>query len=181
MLTHFQRRKLTRYFNCIDQDGKGFFVHDDVLDIARRMAQARNVSEGSDDFQLIADGVMIIWDNARIYSYNQDPNRVTQADWLIHESIVLATKEIRESYMEKVTRDVFDLADLGGKGYMTEQDYADLMTAFGVEPELSHWAFFQVKSKNKDTISRNEFIRIVEDFHISEDRSAPGNYLFGPY
>lgn len=181
MLTSFQRRKLTRYFNCLDQDGKGFFTRDDIVAVARRLADEHGIDKTSASFEEIKKGILTIWDNARVYGYGQNPNQVSLSDWLIHESIILSTKEMREAYMEKITREVFDIADIEQKGYINKAEFASLMRAFGVEDEIPEWSFDQITESDTKVIKRNEFVKIVEDFHISEDRHAPGNYLFGPY
>lgn len=181
MLTPFQKRKLTRYFNCLDTDANGFFEADDVARIAERLAAARGIDKGSEAYDEILAGVNMIWDNARTYSYSQDPNKVTLADWLHHEDVVLSTEESREGYMKKVTRDVFDLIDADGSGEIDIEEYAALMKAFGVEDGIPEWAFKHLDLDNSGVIERDEFVTIVEQFHMSEDLDAPGNYLFGPY
>lgn len=181
MLTYFQKRKLTRYFNCIDQDGKGYFVKMDVAAIAERLADARGIDRGSEIYEQILKGILAIWDNARIYGLSQDPDRVTLSDWLAHEDAILGKEELREGYMRKISRDVFDLMDVEAKGFITKEQYAELMEAFGVEKGTTFWSFEMLDRENKGYISRHEFITIVEQFHLSEDRQAPGNYLFGVY
>ena len=181
MLTPFQQRKLTRYFNCLDVDANGFFEKDDVNRIAERLAEARGIEKGTEAFDEIQGGLEMIWDNARLQSYSQDPNRVTLADWLVHEDIVLSTEEWREQYMKKVTRDVFDLVDADGNGEISVEEYTQLMRAFGVEEGIPEWSFQHLDLDGNGVIDKEEFVQIVEEFHISEDRDAPGNYLFGPY
>lgn len=181
MLSVFQKRKLTRYFNIIDQDAKGYFTLRDVDRIAQKMAVRRNVEEGSEFYTILRDGMRMIWHNARLYGYSQNPNRVTLADWLIHEENILSREEMREGYVRKITRDVFDLMDTDAKGYIVETEYTILMESFGVETGTTAWAFNMLDAQGKGQISRGEFVKLVEDFHLSEDRSAPGNYLFGAW
>ena len=181
MLTHFQKRKLTRYFNCIDQQGKGYVTKEDVIAIAERLAAARGIDRQSEIYEMIEEGILAIWDNARIYGMSQSPNRITLSDWLTHEDAILNMEELVEGYMRRISRDVFDLMDVEGKGYITIDQYCELMEAFGVEAGTTAWSFKMLDERSSGRISRHEFVLRVEEFHLSEDRDAPGNYLFGAY
>lgn len=181
MLTHFQIRKLTRYFNCLDADGNGYFEKADLDIVVGRLAKIRNIPVGSDEYNGIASGIEQIWENARKYGISKDKNRVSLADWLAHEDHVLATEEWRDEYMKKITRDVFDLVDADGSGEISLTEYTQLMNAFGVAEGIPEWSFQYLDLNGDGHISKDEFVTIVEQFHISQDRKAPGNYLFGPY
>ncbi len=181
MLTPFQKRKLTRYFNCLDTDANGYFEKADVDRIVERLATARGIKNDTEEYDAIQAGLNLIWDNARTYGYSQDPNFVTLGDWLQHEDVVLSTEEWRENYMKVVTRGVFDLIDADGNGEISIEEYTQLMTAFGVEKGIPEWSFKKLDLDGSGVIEKEEFVTIVEQFHISEDRDAPGNFLFGPY
>lgn len=181
MLTPFQKRKLTRYFNCLDADANGYFEKSDTDRIVERLTSIRGIEKGTEAYAQVQAGLDMIWNNARVYGYSQNPNRVTLGDWLHHEDIVLSTEEWRESYMKTVTRGVFDLIDKDGSGEISLTEYTELMYAFGVEDGIAEWAFRHLDLNGNGTIEREEFVTIVEQFHMSEDLNAPGNYLFGPY
>ena len=53
MLTPFQQRKLTRYFNCLDLDANGFFEQDDVDLIIERLTTKRGLDKGSEEYASI--------------------------------------------------------------------------------------------------------------------------------
>jgi Ca2+-binding EF-hand superfamily protein len=181
MLTPFQQRKLTRYFNCLDVDGNGFFEKEDVDIIVDRLTSKRGLEKGSDEFKYINNSISLIWENARKFGISKDPDRVTLADWLAHEDLILDNEETREGYMKKITKDVFDLIDADGNGEIDIDEFNDIMTSFGVAEGIPQWSFQHLDLDGNGTISKDEFVTIVEDFHLSEDLDAPGNYLFGPY
>lgn len=181
MLTPFQQRKLTRYFNCLDLDANGYFEQDDVQNIISRLTEKRGVSAGSAEYEAIEKAISMIWDNAREFGITKDAEKVTLADWLHHEDIVLSTEEWRESYMKEVTRQVFDLIDADKSGEISLQEYIDIMTSFGVAEGIPEWAFARLDMNGDGVLSREEFVTLVEQFHLSEDLDAPGNYLFGPF
>ena len=55
------------------------------------------------------------------------------------------------------------------------------MSAFGVAEGIPEWSFKHLDLNGDGKISKDEFVTIVEQFHLSQDRDAPGNFLFGPY
>jgi len=181
MLTPFQQRKLTRYFNCLDVDANGFFEQDDVDEIVRRLTEKRGLEQASEEYTYIEDSIGLIWENARKFGITKDEDKVTLADWLEHEDFVLSSEEMREGYMKKITKDVFDLFDADGSGDISLEEYTNIMTSFGVAEGIPEWSFQYLDLDGNGSISKDEFVTIVEQFHLSEDREAPGNYLFGPY
>ncbi len=181
MLSALQKRKLTRYFNVLDVDANGYFEKADLDIIVSRLAEKRGIEKGTDAYNEIATGITMIWDNAREYGISKDPDKVSLADWLAHEDVVLSTEEWRESYMKKITRDVFDLVDADGSGEISIEEYTNIMTSFGVADGIPEWSFKYLDLNGDGVISKDEFVTIVEQFHLSDDRNVPGNYLFGPF
>ena len=116
MLTHFQKRKLTRYFNCLDVDGNGFFEREDLDIIVTRLAKTRNVAEGTEEYEGLSAGISMIWDYARKYGESKNEDKVSLADWLAHEDYILASEDFLENYMRAITRGVSDLVDADGSG-----------------------------------------------------------------
>lgn len=181
MLTAFQRRKLTRYFNVLDADGNGYFEIEDLELIARRLAESHDIPLGSEEHRGILESLGLIWDYARQYGISKDPNKVSLADWLAHEDYVLSSEELKESYMREITRNVFDLVDTDADGLIDVNDFSRIMLSFGVEPGIPEWTFKNMDTNSSGTINRDAFVKRVEEFHLSNDRDTPGNYLFGPY
>lgn len=181
MLSPLRIRKLTRYFNCIDADGNGYFERADIDLIGARLAKIRGFAVGSDEYNAIVGGLDQIWQYAREFGVSKNENSVSLLDWLAHEAHILSDEELKESYMRKITRDVFDLVDFDGNGTISLEEYTQLMTAFGVEEGLPEWSFRKIDLDGSGEIEKDEFVQIVEEFHMSENPRARGNYLFGPY
>jgi juvenile hormone diol kinase len=181
MLTAFQRRKLTRYFNILDADGNGYFEIEDLELIARRLAESQDIPLGSEEHRALLEGLGLIWDHSRQYGISKDPNKVSLADWLAHEDYILSSEELKENYMRRITRGVFDLVDTDGDGFINVTQFGQIMLSFGVEEGIPKWSFEKLDIDHEGKISREDFVKRVEEFHLSNDRDTPGNYLFGPY
>jgi hypothetical protein len=72
MLTHFQKRKLTRYFNCLDVDGNGYFEKEDLDIIVTRLADTRGIAKGTEEYEGLSAGISMIWENARKYGISKN-------------------------------------------------------------------------------------------------------------
>lgn len=181
MLTPFQRRKLTRYFNIFDADGNGSFEKTDLDLVVSRLAAIRAIPKGTEGYEAIEAGINLIWDFCREFGVSKNAHSVSLEDWLAHEDYILAREEYRENYMRKITRDVFDLVDEDNNGLINMYDYKKIMSAYGVPEGLPEWSFIHLDSNGDGVISKEEFVTLVEQFNLSDDRDAPGNYLFGPF
>ena len=181
MLSHFQKRKLTRYFNTLDRDAKGFIEEEDIYMINLRMAQKNGIEENSEGWDKIRDNVDMIWKYARRYGVSGDPDKVFLIDWLAHEESILADDWFLENYVKKITRDVFLLFMQPEDERLYLSDYRQLIGCFGVEEGVQPWAFDQLDRDGKGYLTCDEFVKCVEEFHLSRERYAPGNFLFGPF
>ena len=89
--------------------------------------------------------------------------------------------DTRGQRLATFTRGVFDLVDADGSGEISVEEYTEIMSAFGVAEGIPEWSFKHLDLNGDGKISKDEFVTIVEQFHLSQDRDAPGNFLFGPY
>jgi juvenile hormone diol kinase len=71
--------------------------------------------------------------------------------------------------------------DTDADGKIDVVDFSRIMLSFGVEPGIPEWTFKNMDTDSTGTINRDAFVKRVEEFHLSNDRDTPGNYLFGPY
>jgi len=181
MLTHFQKRKLTRYFNILDVNLSGFLERSDFEEIGENLASLRNFEKGSDEYEGVMSAILTIWNNSRSFGEAKNPDEVSLEEWLKHEEKALETEEMIEQYMKKITRGVFDLVDENGDGTIQFREYAQILKAFRVEDGIAEFSFPKLDLNGDGVISKDEFVTVVEQFHLSQDRNAPGNYLFGPY
>ena len=180
-LSPLQHRKLTRYFNILDQGAKGYIEEEDIYTINLRMARKKGIKESSPEWIAIRENVDLIWKYAREYGVSGDPDKVFLVDWLAHEEYILTRESFLETYVRKITRDVFTLFMHPGDHCLYLEQYHHLISSFGVEEGLIEWAFKHLVQNTNGHLTEQEFVDRVMEFHLSQDRHAPGNYLFGPF
>lgn len=181
MLTPLQKRKLTRYFNILDLGAKGYIEEEDIFTINLRLANKKGIHEGTPEWKGVRDNIDMIWKFAHKFGLTGDPDKVFLVDWLAHENIILADEWYRENYMRKITRDVFRLFMNPDTQRLYKDDYCELISCFGVEDGVHSWAFGKLDAHQKGYLTEEEFVSLVDDFHLSNDINAPGNYIFGAF
>jgi len=181
MLSQIQKRKLTRYFNVLDVDMNGVLEKSDFVEIIENLAALRNFDEGSDEYKYIESSIMMIWENAQSYGCAVDPDKITLEEWLDHLAQVLSSERVTESYVKKLSKDIFDLVDTSSDALIQYSEYAQILKAFRVEDGIAKFAFPKLDINQRGHLTREDFVNIVTQFHLSQDRESPENYLFGPY
>lgn len=180
-LSQLQIRKLTRYFNILDQRAKGYIEEEDIYTINLRMARKKGIEESSPEWLAIQENVDLIWKYSREFGVSGDPDKVFLVDWLAHEEYVLSRDHFLENYVRKISHDVFTLFMKPDNEYLYLDQYSELISSFGVEDGLLKWTFDKLDRHSKGYLTQSEFVHCVMEFHLSQDRDAPGNYLFGPF
>ncbi|MFI6025420.1 EF-hand domain-containing protein [Amycolatopsis magusensis] len=69
--------------------------------------------------------------------------------------------------------------DTDGSGELSADEYVRMYDALGVKPETSAAAFQRLDRNGSGSISHAEFRTAIEEFYLSADPEAPGNWLLG--
>jgi Ca2+-binding EF-hand superfamily protein len=182
MIGDLQRQKASYYFDLIDEDDNGFIELRDFKLRAKRMADARNVTDEEAIVQL-QDRVMTWWEHLCAIADFDDDDRVTREEWETYwESIDAGVNQ--EGEESEKTLDTLVQAARGtfkaintGSGPITEEEYADWLEAWGVEDSAA--AFQRLDRDDSGTLTEENLVEAVKEFYLSNDPEAPGNALYG--
>ncbi|MFI0417193.1 EF-hand domain-containing protein [Spongiactinospora sp. 9N601] len=70
--------------------------------------------------------------------------------------------------------------DTNNSGTLTADEYVRMYEALGIDPSTSGAAFHRLDRNGSGTITHDEFRAAIEEFYLSTDTNAPGNWLLGP-
>ena len=70
--------------------------------------------------------------------------------------------------------------DTDGNGTLTADEYVRMYASLGVLEDASAPSFRRLDRDGDGVLSRAEFRSAIEDFYLSDDDDAPGNWLLGP-
>lgn len=183
MIGELQHLKASHYFHLIDEDKNGLVDVRDFKLRAERLADARNVTdEAARD--ALRERVLTWWEHLCALADVDDDDRVTRAEWetyweALQASVNQADGEKNETLksLERAARGTFQAMDTSNTDYITEDEYAEWLEAWGVEESSA--AFERLDRDNTGYLTEKDLIKAVREFYLSNDPKAPGNVLYG--
>lgn len=179
-LTPFRTRKLERMFSVLDVDSDGRVDHADFIrrvDTIARMCgweegsaeYERNLRRASDEWRSLAETVELDEDGG-----------VTVAEFLRYGETFLSDRDAVRAYARGDVQLLFDAMDTDADGKVSLPEYRRYLQACGVDASAAD-VFFAHADLNEDgRITRSEMSHAMEEFLVSENPEAGGNFLFGP-
>lgn len=180
MLSELQTQKLTRLFNVVDLNKNGVLDVEDYKIILRNSANIRGWKEDSQEYQDLYEAVMSTWEKTKAMSSAQN-EKVTKEEWLNFYDSVLQNKVVYAIVVTDFTNMIFDLYDSNKDGKLQLKEYVDFFQAYQLDQSLAEETFPKLDTAGQGYLTREEILELVDQFYKSDDPSAKGNLLFGPY
>ena len=180
MLSDLQERKATHYFNLIDEDGNGIVEVSDFALRAQRLVEARGITQEKKK-EALRDLVMRWWDHVSTIADFDGDARVPLPEWKAYwRSIQRGVEKDDDTLhtLHRAARGTLRAVDCTGTGRITEDEYADWLSAWGASG--SDVAFRTLDRGDKGFLTEQDLIVAVQEFYLSADPEAPGNVLYGP-
>lgn len=181
MLTELQKEKMTHYFNILDFDNNGVIEKDDFQAIGENLNILWGYKEGSEKYSKTMNKFGRSWDSFRERVDYDELSTATLSEWLefADEHLIHGDEQFFDEYIRDITRDIFNNFDNNGDGFISLDEYIDLFMAYRIEIRYSAKSYTRLDLNSDDLLSRDEMITAVDEFFRSEDKDAPGNWLFG--
>ena len=182
MLTELQKRKLTVLFHHHDMDNDGYLTRDDFEEYARRVCEELELVPGSADYDTVYTQTLAAWDTDMLSAfYRDDDNRVSLEEHLAAYDISINDPALHKRLQTEFANSLVKLWDRDGDGRLSSAEYAALLGCYGVPEEAAREAFAHLDWDGDGYLSTEECLKAVEEFFLSDDPDAPGNWLLGPY
>lgn len=181
MLTEIQEKKLTHYFNVLDFDSNKLIEKDDFTSIGENLCILWGFKPGSDRYNEYITKCENLWVSFREFINQEIEESASLQEWLefADKGIVNGSDELYEKHVNQFVKDIFDVFDANGDGFISLDEYIDLFMAYRIEIRYSAKSFTKIDLNKDDLISREELLSAVREFYRSNDKDAPGNWLFG--
>jgi juvenile hormone diol kinase len=179
MLTDLQRRKMTRFFNVIDNNHSGFIQERDYVRIAQNFARLRGLPPGSEGYKKLQSKFLFVWEYIQKFG---DPNRDNSVS--LNEFLDYANSVLEGNYaaVEGSTGSfLFELIDSDGDGTITLNEFHMFYHGYDIDDAVVEDIFSKLDLDDDSRISADEFAQLGYDFHYSDDPDAPANWFFGPF
>lgn len=174
-------KKITHWFDAFDVSGVGVLERADFAVLADRYAAICGMPAGDPTHRRMLATLLGIWDG-------QFPGeagltaRIPKAHWV--GAVLQALGDDPEGYRRqlRLTADAFfDACDAKGNGVLSREEHSPLLIATtGCSPEDAYQAFDKMDLDGDGALSREDVCQGFEEFVMSEDPHARGNWFFGP-
>ncbi len=181
MLTEFQRRKLTRAFQNYDYNKDGFVERRDYEQAAQGIADHLGLPSGSEVREKHTVEFMAGWEQIRQVADQDGDDRVTLDEFLTVNEFVLSHREIFERLILGTAENLMSWQDKDKDGRVSWDEFLGSVLVFGQTQAEAEEAFRHLDRDADGYLDKEEWLRNTEEFFLSDDPDAPGNWLLGPY
>lgn len=177
-MTDVQKQKITHFFNVLDNNGNGILEKDDFELVGETMSDIIGFSENSRErlhLKLKSHGLFI----QILKDIEKEEAELTLDEWIkFFEEIVLSQPN---DYVNQSATYLFSLFDQDMDGHIDEREYLDMFKAYGLYMSVAKKAFDLLDINGDGRISGGELVKAFEDFFMSPEEDAPGNWIFGDW
>lgn len=181
MLTKFQEKKLTHYFNILDYDRNGYIEESDFLEIAENLATLWDLDYDSDEYYEAIEVFRQYWKEFVSFVKPVKKDKSSLMEWLYFadEVIVNGSNEVYDKYVNKIMSELINNFDTNRDGKLSLYEYLDFFCAYRIEARYSAKSFDKLDLDHDGFISTSELLAGVKEFYRSDNVESKGNWLFG--
>lgn len=182
MFSDFQRKKIAYFFKLLDLNRNGLLQFNDFSDMAEHVRLKLEVEEGSKDHKRIADKATRLFHQFLEDISRAEQQSISEVEWVTFFESKLGDEEDEETleeYQELIFQYVFDFFDQNHDGFIAKNEYQMFFDIFGADQEFFDKSFSLLDKNGDGKISRYEMLASIEEFLISDDPEASGNWTFG--
>ncbi len=177
-MTDLQKQKILHFFNVLDNNSNGVLEKDDFELVGETMSDIIGYSDNARErllLKLKAHGLFI----QILRDINKEEAELTPDEWVQFFDEVVLSKP--NDYDNQSSTYLFSLFDQDGDGFIDEREYLDMFKAYGLYMSVAKKAFDKLDINGDGQISGGELVKAFEDFFMSPDENAPGNWIFGDW
>lgn len=177
-MTEIQENKINHFFNVLDNDGNGILESEDFQLVSESMCDIRKLEQNATErlnLSLKAHSLFV----QVLKALKKDTAVIRREEWKkFFENDVLSKQN---DYINQVSTYIFSIFDQDGDGYIDEREYLDMFKAYGLYSAPAKKAFDMLDLNGDKKISGGELVKAFEDFFLSSNEKAPGNWIFGDW
>lgn len=167
-------------FDVLDVDGDGSIGEDDYTRRVNALARLRAWTDVTPAYLRSMRFALEEWQSLSETADVNEDGQVSREEFLRYADLFLEDRDAIRAYARGDVQLMFDAMDEDGDGRITADEYRAYLEACGVSVSAAD-AFFAHADLDEDgRITRSEMAHAVEEFLLSEDPDAAGNFLFGP-
>jgi Ca2+-binding EF-hand superfamily protein len=176
MLSEFRKRKVSAGFDQLDVDGDGYVGSSDIEQLVKNHGDAYGYSENTPEYADLERRTMAVWEQLKQFDTDGD-DRVSLAEYVAGFEAFMSQRETFMSGMTALVDAFYLMADRDNDGKITEEELVRHFRSWGHTEQQAHEAFPRLDRSANGAISKEEWMRSVEEYYFGEDPELPGNWL----
>jgi Ca2+-binding EF-hand superfamily protein len=172
-------RKFSMLFDWFDQGGDGVLTGDDV----QAMGSLFTALAPEDDHanaSAMRNAFDNWWQLLLAHGDSDGDGRVSRSEFCTVMTADVTSPQHFEGAVLAIVDALMRALDTNGDGVLSHDEYVRMYSALGIPPEHSKAAFARLDRDSDGHISHEEFRQAINEFYLSDDENAPGNWLIGP-
>lgn len=178
-LTPLRARKLSTIFSILDLNDDGIIERGDFLRRVNGFSALRGWSDDSPEYLRNAAYSLEEWKNLRETVDVDEDGTVTRDEYLKFGEVYLSDLDAVRAYARGDIQLLFDAMDLDGDDRVSAAEYREYLEVCGADPSGADEFFAHADRDRDGKITRAELAHAFEEFLLSDDPDARGNFLFG--
>jgi Ca2+-binding EF-hand superfamily protein len=178
MATDTTEQKFAILFRWFDQTDDEWLTQGDFEQLGEVFATLAT----EDDHQnrdALRNAFQLWWEALLDAGAADDRQRVDQPRFIAAMRSHISEPETLERVVLPIIDALMSALDTDDNGTLTLEEYVRMYDALGIDPATSGAAFQRLDRNGSGTITYDEFRIAVEEFYVSTDAEAPGNWLLG--
>lgn len=184
MATKFQISKYRHMFNVFDTNSDGSFEQDDTMQVVAKMAELRGISRDSASYKKLHGDYESWWQMLGQQLDADHDGRVTEDEfvtfWVNFADQAQAGNEALAFLLIASGEMNFDLLDSDGDGAISLEEYTHWLKAQNVDTDYEA-CFKTLDLDSNGSLNRSEAGKLLRNFILSDDPTAPGTLLYGNF
>ncbi len=179
-LTPFRKRKLDKLFSVLDLNRDGLVEQADFVRRVEALARLRGWAKNSPAYLQNLRFALEEWQNLRESADVERDAQVSREEFLRYGETFLDDRQAVRAFARGDAQLLFDAMDTDEDGAVTVDEYRTYLEVCGLDSAAADIFFARADLNEDGRITRAEMAHAVEEFLVSENPAAGGNYLFGP-
>lgn len=181
MLSELQTKKLTNLFNLYDADGNGFLDESDYARVAQNAARSIGYQPGTAEYATLHTAYMGIWQGVRQLTNTDQDGQLTLAAFLTGYANLISQKEIFAAVIMDMARTTVEFQDRNKDGKVEKDEHTAYAMAHNISEAAALESFRRLDRDSDGYLTTTELAQNIEEFFLSNDPEAPGNWLLGSF
>lgn len=181
MLSELQKEKVSHYFSIVlDQDRNGVLDENDFKEIGESLCVLWMYKPGTKDYDRIINSSLKSWEMFENYFRTQNAEANKEQFLQFFDTMLSENDKSRyQNFVNSMIGSIFDSFDLNNDGVISTDEYTDMFLCYHIPIKHSAKAFVKLDRDGDERVTKEELMKAVDEFFLSSDPDARGNWLFG--